>query len=177
MQKVLIYNQTIKQHKVFEFSNPGENTEILGIVLGSGREHFDLKIDAVHTAPLTTCRTDFRIILQDKSSCTLKGVIRIAKNTHQVDAFLNIKSLLLSETASVVTEPSLEIEANDVKASHSASVGQVDSQQVLYLNSRGLTRRQAETLILEGFLTEIVEKIKDARMKKDIEEKIRIFLS
>ena len=176
MQKVLIYDQTIIKNEVFELKDSDVNTDILGLILGSGEDVFDLKVDTLHLVPRTTCQTDFRIILKDKATCTLKGLIKIAKEAHQTDAFLTIKSFLLSEEAEVVTEPSLEIEANDVKASHSASSGPPDPEQIFYLKSRGLTDEQAEGLIVEGFMGELTNKIENDNLRKRVQNRLEVFL-
>lgn len=83
---------------------------------------------------------------------TIKGVIKIAKEAQETEAFLEMRVLLVDSTAYAKADPELEIEANNVKASHAASIGQIDPEQVMYLMSRGLSMEDAKSTIINGFL-------------------------
>jgi Fe-S cluster assembly protein SufD len=103
-------------------------------------------------------------------------MIRVAKDAQLTDAYQTNRNLLLSDDAEAVTLPSLEIEADDVKCSHGATVGQVDEAQLFYLMSRGLTRGDAERLLVFGFFDEVLgrvplEGVRD-RIRDAIERKI-----
>jgi Fe-S cluster assembly protein SufD len=82
----------------------------------------------------------------------LSGLIRIAREAQDTDDFLELRVLTLDEAARATAEPKLEIEANQVKASHAASVGPVDPEQILYLESRGLTSERAVALLVDSWL-------------------------
>ncbi|HBO11112.1 TPA: hypothetical protein DD448_04175 [Candidatus Collierbacteria bacterium] len=82
----------------------------------------------------------------------IRGVIKIAKKAQETENFLEMRGLMLSSTSQVMAEPELEIEANNVKASHAASVGPVDSEQIGYLRSRGLSEAEAIDKIVLGWL-------------------------
>jgi Fe-S cluster assembly protein SufD len=82
----------------------------------------------------------------------ITGMIKIYKAAQKPDDFLELRVLTLDKSARAVAEPELEIEANNVRASHAASVGQVDKEQMLYLMSRGMSREQAQEQIVNGWL-------------------------
>jgi Fe-S cluster assembly protein SufD len=96
------------------------------------------------------------------------GKIIIAKKAFQTNSYLNNKTLVIGEGTKNVTRPILEIEADDVKASHGATTGRVRVDDVYYLTSRGLTKKEAEEIIVEGFFESLVAKIED----EDVREKV-----
>ena len=103
-----------------------------------------------------TGNVEIRAVVEEGGEFRAKGKIVIAKNVSGINAFLKFKVLLLGKNARAIVEPELEIDSNDVKASHSASIGQVDEEQLFYLMSRGLTRQKAVKLIVEAFLNESI---------------------
>src|SRR3989344_9349435 len=88
-------------------------------------------------------------------------MIKIVKDANGVDDFLEMRLLLLDSKSQAVAEPKLEIEANEVKASHAATVGKIDEEELFYLQSRGVKRTEAEKLVIDGFLSEVVSRIED----------------
>ncbi|MFA7300764.1 MAG: SufD family Fe-S cluster assembly protein [Candidatus Shapirobacteria bacterium] len=96
--------------------------------------------------------TEIRAVVEDGGNLILKGKILIQKDAVGANAFLRFKVLLLGLTSRAEVDPELEILTNDVKASHAASVGQVDSEQLFYLMSRGFNKQKAIELIVESFL-------------------------
>lgn len=97
--------------------------------------------------------TEVRAVVEDGGQIVLKGKILIQKDAVGANAFLRFKVLLLGKNAKAEVDPELEILTNDVRASHAASVGQVDEEQLFYLMSRGINRKEAVKLIVEAFLT------------------------
>lgn len=99
-----------------------------------------------------TGETEIRAVVEDGGNLKLKGTILIQKDAVGAEAFLRFKVLLLGGNAKAEVDPELEILTNDVHASHAASVGQVDEEQLFYLMSRGFDRQKAVELIVEAFL-------------------------
>ncbi len=97
--------------------------------------------------------------LYDRSKTVFRGVIRVFPDAQRTDAYQTNRNLLLSEDAEAVSLPNLEIEADDVKCSHGATVGQLDEEAKFYLMSRGLSRVQAERLVVLGFLGEVLSRL------------------
>lgn len=96
--------------------------------------------------------TEVRAVVEDGGSIKLKGKILIQKDAVGANAFLRFKVLLLGKNARAEVDPELEILTNDVRASHAASVGQIDSEQLFYLMSRGINRKESIKLIVDAFL-------------------------
>lgn len=150
------------------FEKEGINCEI--IVLGKMKEGHSVELTTTsrHLVPNTSCVTNYFVALENSSSSNYVGKIIIAKKAFQTNSYLNNKTLVIGEGTKNITRPILEIEADDVKASHGATTGRVREDDVYYLTSRGLTKKEAEEIIVEGFFESVVAKIEDG----DVREKV-----
>ncbi len=137
----------------------GAESEMLGIYLGDSDQHFDHYTFQLHQAPNAHSDLLYKGALKDRSRAVFRGMIRVMKGAQGTDAYQTNRNLLLSEDAHADSLPNLEIEADDVRCSHGATIGQQDEAQIFYLMSRGLTRAQAERLIVEGFFEEVLSRI------------------
>lgn len=137
---------------VIPFEKEGEEVELEGRVLG--REAGDYIVDVLvdHRVGKTFGRVSIKGIAKNGARVAVTGMIKIDKDAQGVDDFLEMRILLLDDKSSATAEPKLEIEANDVKASHAAAVGRIDKEQLFYLESRGMSNASAEELIVQGFL-------------------------
>jgi Fe-S cluster assembly protein SufD len=106
--------------------------------------------------------------LKDKANSTFRGLIRVAPNAQRSDAYQANRNLLLSEHAHADSIPELEIEADDVRCTHGATIGPIDPEQVFYLMARGIERVQAEQLITEGFFDPLMQKIPLESVRDDL---------
>lgn len=149
------------------------HAEIIGLFAGGGNDTVRFKTRALHRADRTYAHTTIKTMLRDDARSDYTGLIRIEPHTRETDGHLAHDTILLSSTAKSRSIPSLEIEAHDVKAGHSASIGQIDEEVLFYLKSRGLTEEQAREIIIEGFFESALGKIPD----KDIAEQIRTSLA
>ncbi len=138
---------------------PGSTAEDVEIVFGAESQRFDVVTDLTHVALHTTGHVLARGVLRDGARSIFKGMIRIGKGAKNSNSYLAEAAMILSKKARADAIPGLEIDTNEVKATHSASVSQVDEDQVFYLASRGLTRSEAEKLIVLGFLHPAVQRI------------------
>lgn len=136
------------------FDSAGEDKEILGIVEARGSGSYEMVIRADHQAGDNKGNIKMRAIAEGGARVNLIGEIIIREGANGVDDFMDIKVLILDDKSSANVDPRLEIMANDVKASHAASVSMVDHEQMFYLSSRGLTKEEAKELLVEGFLRE-----------------------
>jgi Fe-S cluster assembly protein SufD len=157
---------------------PGSDSEMLALWFGDGEQHFDYHTLQHHAAPSARSDLLFKGALSDSAESVFRGLIRVDEGAQLTDAYQTNRNLLLSEESQATTLPSLEIAADDVKCSHGATVGQVDEHQLFYLTSRGLTREQAERLLVFGFFGEVLARMPVAsvrdRMTDAIERKIDI---
>ena len=122
------------------------------VVFGNDEQSFDLSSNVNHEKPSTEAKVIEKSILKDKSKSLFKGMIRIKEHANKSKSFLSGRSILLDKGAKSDSIPGLEIFTNDVKATHSASVAQIDEEQIFYLQTRCLSREEAERIIVEGFL-------------------------
>lgn len=152
MKVTKVFDKPGKYEATIPFTKEGEEKTWVGIVRGMEPGEYELRVTADHQARGTSGRITVRGVAGGGAIVKVYGMIKIRKAAQQTDDFLELRVLTLDKTARAVAEPMLEIEANEVKASHAASVGQVDKEQVLYLMSRGMAKIQAEGIIVEGFL-------------------------
>ena len=133
------------------------HASINGAYIGTGSQHIDNTSQIQHAAPESTSREVFKGVLADKA----KGVFQARIHVHQVaqltDAYQMNRALLLSPLAEINAKPELEIYADDVKCSHGATVGELDSDQLFYLTSRGISRTNATTMLIEAYLEDVFE--------------------
>jgi Fe-S cluster assembly protein SufD len=154
------------------FEGEGSHSENVGIFFGSKNQHIDINTIAHHIVPHTTNNILARGVMKDSSSSVYRGLIRIEKAAQKSDSYLANHTLLLSPKAFANSIPSLQIEANDVRATHGATVGQIDKDQLFYLTARGLSEKEAENLIVKGFFEPVIQKTVDEEMKNNFEKAI-----
>lgn len=130
----------------------GSSVQDAEVVFGNNDQSFDLSSNLIHQKPSTEGQVVQRSVLKNKSKSLFKGMIKILETASQSKSFLSGRSILLDKDAKSDSIPGLEILTNDVKATHSASVAQIDEEQIFYLGSRCLDRSDAEKIIVEGFL-------------------------
>jgi len=129
----------------------------LGVLSGTRQSHADLFVE--HKAPFCRSQQLWKNALFDRSKAQFCGEIYVHPIAQKTEAYQMSRSLLLSDHASATTKPNLEIFADDVKASHGATISQLDEDQKLYLRSRGIAVDQATALLLRGFCQEIWDKL------------------
>jgi Fe-S cluster assembly protein SufD len=138
---------------------PGAHSDMLGLYFGDEDQHFDHNTSQDHVAPDTGSDLLYKGALDGHSRAAFRGIIRVRPEAQRTDAYQTNRNLLLSEEARADSLPNLEIEADDVKCSHGASVGQLDSEALFYLLSRGLNQQQAERLVVLGFLRDVMTRL------------------
>ena len=136
-----------------------------GVLLADGRRHVDTRLGIEHAALDTTSNFVWRGLASQRGHAVFHGGILIHQGADGTDADLSNKNLLLANTAEIDTQPTLEIHADDVKAVHGATVGQLDPTALFYLRSRGLPEAQARTLLTGAFCREVVTRIDAAPVR------------
>lgn len=153
-----------------ELLGEGANCHILGVLLGSQISELVFSITIIHKAPKTKSRVTLRGVFNDQSSFSNDGLVRIEKGAKGADGFYSSK-ILLFDNAQGRSIPSLEIDENDLKAGHASTVGRPDESQLFYLKSRGLSKKQAEQLIITGFFDSVI-RLLPKKYHQTITEKI-----
>ena len=138
---------------------PGANSDMLGLYFGDADQHFDFNTSQDHIADNANSDLLYKGALDGMSRAVFRGIIRVHPGAQRTDAYQTNRNLLLSGGARADSLPNLEIEADDVKCSHGATVGELDSEAKFYLMSRGLDKVQAERLVVLGFLGEVLSKL------------------
>lgn len=137
----------------------GGHAELLGIYFPTGRQHIDHQTLQIHRVPHCFSDLLFNGALKDKSHSVYMGVIKVLKNAQKTDAYQRNGNLILDGTARADSIPGLEIEADDVRCTHAATAAQVEDEYVFYLMARGLTRPQAERMIVQGFFQAVLDRV------------------
>lgn len=160
MKKYIIKKDEIKEiviekpgEYVVELVGAGAEVRIVGMFVGRDSEEISVSIEIIHKSGHTRANTILKGAGYDKSKIKFAGRIIIEKNCPDVNSFLEERILLLSDDARAEAIPDLEIESDDVKCSHAASVSRIPEEQIFYLMSRGLSKANAEELVVDGFLT------------------------
>jgi Fe-S cluster assembly protein SufD len=138
---------------------PGSNSDMLGLYFGDGDQHFDFNTSQDHVSDNAGSDLLYKGALDGHSRSVFRGIIRVHKGAQKTDAYQTNRNILLSPHARADSLPNLEIEADDVKCSHGATVGQLDDEAKFYLMSRGIPRTAAERLVVLGFLGEVLARL------------------
>lgn len=148
----------------------GEGIECVvnGLYMTGGSQHVDNHMLIDHAKPHCNSHELFKGILDGKSNGVFSGKIIVRQDAQKTDAKQSNKNLLLSGTASIDTQPQLEIFANDVKCTHGATIGQLDAEAIFYLRARGISEREARGLLTYAFANDIVERVKIAEVKERV---------
>jgi len=155
-----LFGSMLSRYKIEYFLNgAGASANDSEVIFGNNDQSFDIQTNVNHESPSTEGKVIEKSILRNKSKSLFKGMIRIKENATKSNSFLSGRSILLDKDAKSDSIPGLEIFTNDVKATHSASVAQIDEEQVFYLRTRCLTKEEAERTIIEGFLEPLSRKM------------------
>jgi Fe-S cluster assembly protein SufD len=142
-----------------DLAGPGATSRVTGAYFADGAQHLDYDTFQEHIAPSTTSDFAFKGALRDEARTVWRGMIRVEPDAQKTNAYQENRNLMLSEQAHADSIPGLEILANDVRCTHGATLGQVDREQLFYLMARGLSRAEAERLIVRGFFQDILDRI------------------
>jgi FeS assembly protein SufD len=165
------------QHSVLR--GPGAEAVVTGLYLPDGKQHIAFDTLQDHVAAGCTSDLLYQGALLGRSRSVYEGTIRVWPNAQKTNAYQSNRNLLLSKKVRADSLPRLEIEANDLRCTHGATVSPVDDQQVFYLMSRGIPRADAVRLIVEGFFQPSLDRLPEAlealrgRLVEAIAEKLR----
>lgn len=151
----------------------GTNAALLGFFFGDGKQHFDQHTFQNHIIGHSTSDLLYKGALKDNAYSAFRGLIRVNPNAQRSDAYQANRNVLLSEHSHADSIPELEIEANDVRCTHGATVGPIDPDQLFYLMARGISRIEAERLIVEGFFDPLMQKIPLESVRDELTEVIK----
>lgn len=137
---------------VTRLEGEGAEVEATSLVRGANRQRFDIKHEIIHAAPRTISHLRVGSVLRGGAKAIIRGLVRVEKNATGCVSRQKEETLLLSDTAEINAVPMLEIENQDVRCSHAATVGRIEEEKLFYLMSRGIDRAEAEKMMIEGFI-------------------------
>ena len=149
----------VRSEAVSHLRGPGGRSDMLSITSAEGSQIIDQRTLQIHEAPNTASDLLYKNALNDTSRTIFTGLIRVDPGAHKTDAYQKVRNLLLTDEAEANSAPGLEIEADDVRCTHGATSGQVDTEELFYLLSRGIPLREAQRLVVFGFLNEVTERL------------------
>lgn len=152
--------------------NEGAECWVDGLYLVTDSQHTDTHSVIDHRKPHCTSHQLYKGILDGKSRAVFNGKIFVRHDAQKTDAMQTNKNLLLSNEARVDTKPQLEILADDVKCAHGAAVGQIEEDELFYLETRGIHPDLGRNLLTYGFAEEVISKIKIESIKQQLDETV-----
>lgn len=160
-----------------DFAGRDAEVDVQGLVLARGAAHLDHTLFLHHAVP--DCRSNqlFKHVVDDQGHAVFQGGIRVAPQAQKTDAQQLSRTLLLADRAQIDTKPELEILADDVKCSHGASIGDVDAQQMFYMQARGIPAAEARRLLLSGFAYEVVTAVPEGALRDHVEGFVESWLA
>jgi len=154
----------------------GSNARVSGFFFADKNQFFDLDTQQNHNAPLTNTDLLFKGAAKDQARTLWQGMIKSLPKMQRIDGYQVCRNLMLSDEARMDSIPGLEIEADDVVCSHAATFGTLEEEPIYYLMSRGISRPQAQLMVIDGFFDELLQRIPFERVRErlmaEIEAKI-----
>jgi len=154
-----------------ELNGEGSETKTMSVIFGDKDNMLNIKNEVVHAASKSKSNMLTRVVLNDRARAVYNGLVRVNPNSFGCEGYQKKETILLSEDARIEAVPNLEIENNDVKCSHGATISQIDDEKLFYLMSRGINEKDAKKAIVEGFFDPILS-IVDENLRDEIKEQI-----
>jgi Fe-S cluster assembly protein SufD len=150
----------------------GSFSEMLGLYFADSDQHFAQRTLQEHAVPSTTSDLLYKGALKEVSRSEYSGLIKVAKGAQGTDAYQANRNIVLSEQAVARSIPQLEIEANEVRCTHGATVSPVEEEHIFYLMSRGIDRVTAQKLVVFGFFGDVLDRIRVPELREELAQAI-----
>ncbi|QCC52489.1 Fe-S cluster assembly protein SufD [Halapricum salinum] len=147
-------------------------SQIVGAFFGHNDQHFDLNSRVWHEAEHTVADLVTRGVLDDKARSVYEGVQDVGREAWDTSSYQRENTLMLSDESEADASPKLIINNHDTEASHSATVGQVDQQDLFYMTSRGVDEERAKNMLVEGFFVPVLEEVAVDELREDMDDMI-----
>jgi hypothetical protein len=138
-----------------------QNSEVLDLAIGFSKDNQENHLSTYlhHIGENSKSYSHYRSIANHSSYSKISGMIHIDKDAKNVDSFLDQHGIILNSNASIYTSPTLRIENNEVKASHSATVSKISDEALFYLKSRGIDYKEAMKILINGFIAKVIPNV------------------
>jgi Fe-S cluster assembly protein SufD len=150
---------------VSRLAGVGARSDMLAVSIAGADQEFDQRTLQDHLQANTTSDLLYKNALSDNARTVFSGLIKVERGAHRTDAYQKVRNLLLSDEAEANSMPGLEILADDVRCTHGATSGQVEPEEMFYLLSRGIPQVKANGLIVNGFLSEVIDRLSSQEIK------------
>ncbi|WP_255192022.1 Fe-S cluster assembly protein SufD [Natronobeatus ordinarius] len=148
-------------------------SQIVGAFFGTDEQHFDIDVKVWHRAEHTTADLVTRGVTDDEARSVYEGVQDVGRDAWDTSSYQRENTLMLSDESEADASPKLIINNHDTEASHSATVGQIDEEDLLYMTSRGVTPQLARNMLVEGFFVPVLEEVEVEEFREDLEDLIQ----
>ncbi|WP_322794857.1 SufD family Fe-S cluster assembly protein [Tepidiforma sp.] len=171
--QLVLSGKVVKGQMVSALEARGTGSELLGLAYGRGEEYVDFYTLQDHIGPDTRSDLLYKAALRDSARSVYYGLTRVGLGATNADANQENRNLILSTTARADSDPVLEIlTSNVIRASHGATAGPVDEEQLFYLQARGIPRPKAEAMLVWAFLEEVVARVPDEAVREELLAKL-----
>ncbi len=167
---ITLHGGMVRNNVYTRLNGDGASNQTLGLFLVDKTQHVDSYSFVEHAAANCTSSQNFKGILDDQATGAFTGRILVQPDAQKTLAYQKSNNILMTDQARINTKPQLEIYADDVKCSHGATVGQLDPNAIFYLQSRGISTREARLLLMYAFGNEILDKIKVQPLRERLAE-------
>ena len=155
-----------------ELNGDGSETKSVGAFYGHNDQHFDLDSRVWHNGQHTTADLVTRGVIDDHARSVYEGTQVVGRDAWDTSSYQRENTLMLSDESEADASPKLIINNHDTEASHSATVGQIDREDLLYMMTRGVPRRQAQNMLVEGFFVPVLEEVEVEELREDLTTRI-----
>jgi len=167
-----LHGGLIRNNLKVTFDGDHAEANVNGLSFTDKKQHVDNFIIIEHASPNCLSNQTYKYVLNDESTGAFAGRIHVARDAQQTNAFQRNNNILLSDKAKMQTKPQLIIDADDVKCSHGATVGQIDEDALFFLRARGIGEAEARMMLMNAFAHEVVQKIQIEPLRDRIDELI-----
>jgi Fe-S cluster assembly protein SufD len=149
----------VKAFMEIDLDGKGSWGRMSGVYFPAGSQFFDLDTQQNHNAPNTTSDLLYKGVLKNKARTVWQGMIKALPGAQKTDGFQANRNMLMSDDARADSIPGLEIQADDVRCTHASATGQIEEELLFYLMARGIPRKEAEKLVVDGFFVPVLDRI------------------
>lgn len=158
-----------RTHLFPKMEGNGAHADVTGLNLVSDGQHSDITMETTHAVPHTSSQPLFKSITRGRSKAIVQGKLIVARDAQKTDAKFMHQGLMLSDDAEILSKPELEIYADDVVCGHGSTCGKLDEDSLFYLLSRGIPKAEAETMLVRGFIAELIDPIEDEALNEALQ--------
>ena len=162
-----------RSESVSRLNGSGARSEMLAATVADGAQEFDQRTLQDHRSPDTWSDLLYKNALYDTAKTIVSGLIRVEPQAHHTDAYQKVRNLVLSAEAEANSLPGLEILADQVRCSHGATTGEINPEELFYMQARGISEKDAYRLITFGFLNEVLERLPEAALREKLQQTLR----